>query len=533
MSRRNQKNLCVVWNVGRQRLRLNPDKSELSEDKLAILDRIVDALVNRGGERPVLVLAGAAGTGKTTLMRVVIDELAKRGVASVLSAPTGKAAVRLKEVTGLPTMTVHRLIFTNPTNAGICSQCGQPSEALGISEGRARREGIRSVACPTCGRKYSIAELNKLENTILFAPRVPGPGDAPMVVIIDEASMVSKTLDKRIRENLSPRYGILYVGDKEQLPPVGKGEDAEWGPDWANAAGTLTTVHRQAAGNPIIDLATRIRENKNRIAPFRFTDPDAALPLEQRRLRVHTNVPLAAAAKWLATGRRMNVDATLIAWTNKTRVALNKIVRAELGRIRRDIPITAGDRLIILNNNPGADMANGEIFTVESVRWPASQGLREYNVVFVTLREKPGKEFLVPYDYLNAEDPSAAKRDFLDLYKHLTQGWERISRMIRMGPGKFDEDDWDMLSRADEMSADELFDAFQTVRPEHLIMADFGECITAHKSQGSQWDTVGIIWDYLPEKLWYSENDADYESARRWLYTAVTRAQRKLVVMKA
>jgi hypothetical protein len=229
----------------------------------------------------------------------------------------------------------------------------------------------------------------------------------------------------------------------------------------------------------------------------------------------------------------MGVDATLIAWTNKTRVALNKMVRAELGRVRRDSPITAGDRLIVLNNNPGADMANGEIFTVESVRWPSSPGLREHHLVFVTLREKPGKEFLVPYDYLNAEDPSAAKRDFLDLFKHLTQGWERIGRLLtRKDPESFDPEDYERLLAASTMTPDELFEEFQTVRPENLIMADFGECITAHKSQGSQWDTVGIIWDYLPEKLWFSDNNAEYENARRWLYTAVTRAQRKLVVMK-
>jgi exodeoxyribonuclease-5 len=481
----------------------------------------------------VLVLAGAAGTGKTTLMRVVIDELAKRGVRSVLAAPTGKAALRLQEVTGKTATTVHRLVFANPSNAGICAECGKASEELGISQGAARRRKLTSVRCPECGRNYSLEELNKLENVILFSPKEAGSSDdferpsVPIVAIIDEASMVSRALDRKIRENLPPNYAILYVGDKEQLPPVGKGEDAEWGPDWEHAAGTLTTVHRQAAGNPIINLATRIREDKNEIDPFKFTDPDEHLPMEERRVRVYDNVTLRMAARWLAAGRRQGGDAILITWMNRTRVALNELVRKELGLWGQNLPVSRGDRMMVLNNNPRAVVANGEIFNVASVRAPESPRLRQQNMVIVTFTERPGVEYLIPCEHLNAADPSVARKEFLDLFREYTSRWYDLERMARRSPRVGRE-----IARLERLSIDDLFEETRMVRPEVFLMADFAECITAHKSQGSQWDTVGIVWDHVPNKLWCSDKQKEYEDARRWLYTAVTRAQRRLVILK-
>jgi len=530
------KDVCIVWNVGsiRGTRRRNPDRSELSEDKIEILDRIVDALVDRSGPRPVLVLAGAAGTGKTTLMRVVIDELAKRGVSSVLVAPTGKAALRLQEVTGLPANTIHSRFFTRAVNTGRCAACGETSPELGISAGRARREGITSVSCPHCGEVYRVSDLNKLKSGLEFEAK-EDPSTSARVAIIDEASMVSKALDRRIRQVLPSNYALLYVGDKEQLPPVGTGEDAEWGPDWANAVGTLTKVHRQAAGNPIIDLATRIREDRNIEDPFLFTDPDADLPVQERRVRIYDRVSLAQAAKWAAAGRRAGGDATLIALTNRVRVELNKMVRRDLGLSDARTPVAVGDRLIVLNNNREAGMANGEIFNVSEVRVPKSRGLRENELIFVRFQERPDREFLIPYNWLNRPDSNTVKKEFIDFYRHFTSGWSEIEwRAHLSGVGRrpidtYAERLFDEMSR---LSADDLFDRHEVIRPDSLILVDFGECITAHKSQGSQWDTVGVIWDYFPQRNWFSEDPADYESARRWLYTAVTRAQRRLVVFK-
>lgn len=523
---RTRQNLCVVWNIGARR---NPGRDELSEDKLEILDRILNLLSAQGGERPVVVLAGAAGTGKTTLMRVLIDELGQRGIASVLAAPTGKAAVRLAQVTGQPASTIHQTIFTNPVTAGICRKCETPSAELGVTERRIKRENLRTVECPECGQVYSAREAMRLPTTIIFQPKPPGvEATGRMVVIIDEASMVSKTLDRKIRETLAPNYAVLYVGDKEQLPPVGKpgSDDAAWGPDWANAAGTLTKVHRQAAGNPIIDLATRLRNDENRVDPFAFNDVDRNLPETERRVRVYGNMTNAQAARWLTAGRRAGSDATLITWTNRTRVYLNKTVRSLLGLNRGQFPVSAGDKLIVLNNNKPAGVMNGEIFNVSAVSAPRSAGLREMGLVYVTFTERPDKRYLIPTEYLNAEDAEAAKKEFLDFYQEVTGGYWEMRDHIRKHPDMSDVYEH-ALAR---YTNDQLWDEFHTVRPGALLMVDFGEAITAHKSQGSQWDTVGVIWDDICARRFNSRNYKEYEDARRWLYTAVTRAQRRLVI---
>jgi tRNA A37 threonylcarbamoyladenosine biosynthesis protein TsaE len=98
--------------------RINPT---LSPDQENALNKILPKLKADAKEgRAILVLAGAAGTGKTTLMRVVIDELNKAGITTYLAAPTGKAASRLKQTTGLKTSTVHSLLYAAPTTMGQC-----------------------------------------------------------------------------------------------------------------------------------------------------------------------------------------------------------------------------------------------------------------------------------------------------------------------------------------------------------------------------------------------------------------------------
>jgi len=529
-------NICVVWNIG---MRKNPSKEDLSEDKLEILDRIVEAIAHPStGERPVLVLAGAAGTGKTTLMRVVIEELEKRGVRALLAAPTGKAALRLKEVTGRDAATVHRLIFRDPVNVGKCAACGKLSPELGMSEGGAIRRGLTEVECPNCKKKYPIKELSRLEQEIQFGKGGNEGEEGKTVVIIDEASMVSKYLDERIRDNLPPDYAVLYVGDKEQLPPVGVGVHAEWGPDWANAAGTLTQVHRQAAGNPIINLATRIRNNENRSNPFDFIDSDAELPETQRRVRVYRGVFLAQAARWLASGRRAGADATLIAYSNYERVTLNKMVRDLLGfSARGNPPIVVGDRLMVLHNNYPANMFNGEVFTVSEVIIPGPKMVAA-NLIIVKFRERGDEPYVVPVNLLNMYNPQVGKREFLDLYKDLTSGFYAMWQKIKELSGdyaKLDRSEREELNELRDtvnMESAELYETTGLVRARELIYVDFGECITAHKSQGSQWNTVGVVFSQTIRNRWFSDDNKSYEDARRWLYTAVTRAQEKLVIFE-
>lgn len=159
----------------------------------------------------LLVLTGGPGVGKTTLLAALLRTLALAGVRVALAAPTGRAARRLAEGTGLDARTLHRLLEVDPAS------------------GRFRRN-----AC--------------------------APLDAELVVV-DEASMIDVPMMAALLEALPDRAALLLAGDVDQLPSVGPGRVL------ADLIGSgrvpvvrLTCLFRQAAGSRIIAGAHRIRE---------------------------------------------------------------------------------------------------------------------------------------------------------------------------------------------------------------------------------------------------------------------------------
>lgn len=171
----------------------------------------------------VMILTGGPGTGKTTVVRGIVEVYAKLHDLSlnpkdyaqkeqpfpiVLAAPTGRAAKRLAESTGLPAMTIHRLLgFT-----------GQEKE----------EETEREVT-------------GKL-------------------IIIDEMSMVDTWLAHQLLKALHRDVQVIFVGDQDQLPPVGPGQVLK---DLLASKQIptveLTDVYRQAEGSTIIELAHQIK----------------------------------------------------------------------------------------------------------------------------------------------------------------------------------------------------------------------------------------------------------------------------------
>jgi ATP-dependent exoDNAse (exonuclease V) alpha subunit len=151
-------------------------------------------------------LAGLAGTGKTTIVKFVEEEIGLSENAIAYCAFTGKAAMVLSQK-GTPATTMHKLIYD-------------------YSEDEITKE-------PVFTRKERLDINCKL-------------------IVVDEASMVSKELQTDLESYEIP---ILYVGDHGQLPPVGDG--------FSNLMQTadikLEKIHRQAEGNPIIHLSKMVR----------------------------------------------------------------------------------------------------------------------------------------------------------------------------------------------------------------------------------------------------------------------------------
>jgi hypothetical protein len=139
--------------------RRNPEVP-LTPSQQKAADNILEILL---GKKPgpnaterltIAVLAGPAGTGKTTLMRYVKKAIEATGSDVMLLAPTGKAAARLRDLTGGQTATVHTGLLSGPTDVGMCPSCGQWAEGLGINPAIAQRRGIRFGGCDSVPREH-------------------------------------------------------------------------------------------------------------------------------------------------------------------------------------------------------------------------------------------------------------------------------------------------------------------------------------------------------------------------------------------
>ncbi len=191
------------------------------------------------------VLTGGPGTGKTTVVRTIIDLCEEAGATALLAAPTGRAAKRLSEATGRAAKTIHRLLQFQPA----------------------------------AGMSFKRNEEHPLSGDLL---------------IVDEASMLDLILMNHLLKAIPAGMSLLLVGDVDQLPSVGAGnvledliaaiEGAGGGTSRAQDAALgssaavvrLETIFRQAAGSHIVENAHRINRGQMPVLAQTATDEGAA-----------------------------------------------------------------------------------------------------------------------------------------------------------------------------------------------------------------------------------------------------------------
>lgn len=261
--------------------------------------------------RRVGILAGPAGTGKTTSLRAICDRIGD----VVMLSPTGRAALRASKLSGRPASTIHSYLY-------------KPYEEDGVLRFQRRMDLQR----PSSG-----------------------------VIIVDESSM----LGFDVASDLWPVMqeidcSMLFVGDSFQLPPVTKDGEDEFSvfggsfkelvqaEEYGFERVDLKTVQRQALDSPILRAATDMRNNP--------TDWPLILDVLQRDdFPKPRNVPVRLAAM-VEDG----IDHACITYTNATRNWMNREVRKLRGLTDEDDP-QPGEPLLIRKNCRGVNVFNGEI----------------------------------------------------------------------------------------------------------------------------------------------------------------------------
>jgi ATP-dependent exoDNAse (exonuclease V) alpha subunit len=284
----------------------------------------VSSWLKKGDSSPQIYrLFGFAGTGKT--------ELAKHFAAGVIGevlfgAYTGKAAQVMRERGCWNVSTIHRMIY-------------MPREKS--------RQHLRQLESALIAEKNPAKKM-KLQKEILeereniaqpaFTKRFDSPLKSAALAIIDEASMI----DARIGEDLlSFGKKILVIADPGQLPPVkGVGFFTAQEPDIM-----LTEIHRQARDNPIIALATKVRNKEN----LELGSYGESLVVKRQDIDSEQTV---------------TADQVLCG-TNKFRLSGNARYRTLQGFTdKHPMP---GEKIVCLRNNYDDGLLNGTLWTVESV----------------------------------------------------------------------------------------------------------------------------------------------------------------------
>ena len=195
--------------------RIDVDKALPSVEKktgntLAASQRAAIEMVLRS---KVAVVTGGPGVGKTTLLDAILRILAAKGTKILLAAPTGRAAKRMTEQTGIAAKTIHRLLETDPTNGGF------------------KRDAENQLDCD--------------------------------LLVVDETSMVDTSLMFAAMKAVPPQSGLLLVGDVDQLPSVGPGQVlGDIIGSGSIPVARLTEVFRQAAESRIVVNAHRINRGE-------------------------------------------------------------------------------------------------------------------------------------------------------------------------------------------------------------------------------------------------------------------------------
>ncbi|MGG3999562.1 SF1B family DNA helicase RecD2 [Anoxybacillus kestanbolensis] len=316
---------------------------------------------------PLFILTGGPGTGKTTVINGIVHLFAKLHGLSLdpvsydadepfpilLAAPTGRAAKRMTESTGLPAMTIHRL--------------------LGWS-----------------GDGFQRGEDEPINGKLL---------------IVDEMSMVDTWLANQLLKSVPSSMQVIFVGDEDQLPSVGPGQVLK---DLlrANVIPTvrLTDIYRQAEGSSIISLAHAIKDGN--------IPHDLTIPQKDRSFIRCTSAQVVDVVKKVAENAKQKgyraKDVQVLApmyrghaGIDRLNETLQQLFNPKHDHKREltfgDVVYRVGDKVLQLVNQPDENVFNGDIGEIVAIFY-ANENVEKQDLVVVSF---DGNEVTYPKQELN------------------------------------------------------------------------------------------------------------------------------------
>ena len=285
----------------------------------------------------VMVITGGPGVGKTTLVNAILRILVVKGVSVALAAPTGRAAKRLSESTGMEAKTIHRLLEVDPKHGG-----------------------------------FKRTLENPLECDLL---------------VVDETSMVDVPLMASLVKALPNRAALMVVGDVDQLPSVGPGRVlADIIDSGAVPVARLTEIFRQAAESQIVTNAHRVNAGympnldvtRNAKSDFYFVgarDPEDGvakiIEIVKNRLPEHFGFDSIKDVQVLCPMNRGGLGARAL------NVELQKALNPPVDEIyieRFGFTYRVGDKVMQTDNDYDKEVFNGDVGYVRRID-PDSQEL--------------------------------------------------------------------------------------------------------------------------------------------------------------
>ena len=449
------------------------------------------------GPVQVFMLKGYAGSGKTTILKGLVEYLNAVKIDFALMAPTGRAAKVIREKTGQEAYTIHKSIYSY-------------EDLVEIEEGD------------------SFYYNYKIRNNMDLSSKI---------FIVDEASMLSdvKNVGEFFRFGSSQLLAdlidytrvaepnvntkIIFVGDPCQLPPIGdnssKAFEANYLKEHFNLSSEeteLKEVKRQGEESGILMAAAKIRKS---ISSRFFNDFN---------LRSNGKDILSLSYDtFLDTWQEAASPKIIIASKNKTCLNLNlQIRKRRFGNA--NLPIQKSDIVIMGGNNYRKGVFNGEFAVINEISEIVTQrtiGLKGKNPVTLYWRDvelvfpdgesnnkivsgKILENFLWGDNNLRPEEMQALRVDFKNRNPNLKPKTQEFKEAIMQ---------------------DEYF---------NCLLVKYGYAVTCHKAQGGEWDNVFTVWDndnmegfdcFTDKQRRAGKSNQDFYC---WAYTAITRASKTL-----